>query len=70
MDTDTWSRINDRPQAVRAHRDELIDATTDAVADAMPAPNASTHSYREFLNSHTGVVTRQLPSPDAREADA
>jgi hypothetical protein len=60
MDTDTWQRINNRPQAVRTHRQELLDATSDAVADAMPGPNASTHEYRQFLNSHAGVITRQL----------
>jgi len=60
MDPDKWQRINDRPQAVRNFREEILEATTDAVAEAMPAPDASTYEYRQFLNSHAGVVTRQL----------
>jgi len=60
MDINTWDRCKDRPQAVRAHREEILEATTDAVAEAMPDPNASTYEYRQFLNSHAGVVTRQI----------
>jgi hypothetical protein len=65
MDTDTWDRCKGRPQAVRAHREQVLEATTDAVAEAMPGPNASTYEYRQFLNSHAGVVTRQLRPEDA-----
>jgi hypothetical protein len=60
MDAEIWQRIQDRPQAVRAHREEILEATTDAVAKAMPGPDASTHAYRQFCNSHAGVVTRQI----------
>jgi hypothetical protein len=60
MDTDTWDQINGRPQAVRTHREDILEATTDAVAEAMPGPDDSTHEYRQFLNSHAGVVTRQI----------
>ena len=60
MDTEIWQRIQDRPQAVRAHREAILDATSDAVAEAMPGPNASTYEYRQFCNSHAGVVTRQI----------
>jgi hypothetical protein len=60
MDTDTWDQVKGRPQAVRAHREELLEATSDAVAEAMPGPDASTYEYRQFLNSHAGVVTRQI----------
>jgi len=69
MDTELWSRIKTRPQAVREHREAILDATGDSVADAMPAPNASTFEYRQFLNSHTGVVTRQLNNA-AEEGEA
>jgi len=60
MDPDTWNRIKGRPQAVRTHREEILEGTTDAVAEAMPRPDASTYEYRQFLNSHAGVVMRQL----------
>jgi len=60
MDMKTWRAIQDRPQAVRAHREAILEATTDAVAQAMPSPNGGTHAYRQFLNSHAGVVTRQI----------
>lgn len=67
MDAETWAQCNDRPQAVREHREQILDATTDAVAEAMPAPDASTFEYRQFLNSHAGVVTRQLTDGDGEE---
>lgn len=71
MDTETWHQIKGRPQAVRAHRAEILDATSDAIADKMPAHDASTFEYRQFLNSHAGVVTRQLnDSTDVEEAGA
>jgi len=60
MDADTWERVKDRPQAVRAHREAILDATTESVAEALPGPDDSTHAYRQFLNSHAGVVTRQI----------
>jgi len=65
-----WTRGNnsDRPQFVREHREAILDATTEAVAEAMPAPDASTFEYRQFLNSHAGVVTRQLTDGDEAEA--
>lgn len=60
MNTEMWDHISGRPQAVRAHREKILEATTDAVAEKMPAPDASTYEYRQFLNSHAGVVTRQI----------
>jgi len=60
MDAETWQLITDRPQAVRNYREEILEETTDAVAEAMPGPDKSVFEYRQFLNSHAGVVTRQI----------
>lgn len=57
---DQWDANKHRPQFVRQYRDEILEHTTDAVAEAMPAPLASTFEYRQFLKSHKGVVTTQL----------
>jgi len=70
MDAATWRRNSDRPQFVREHREAILDATTDAVAEAMPAPDASTFEYREFLNSHAGVVTRQVTDTTIENGDS
>lgn len=59
-----WERNGnkDRPQFVREYRESIDEHTTDGVA--LPAPEASTHAYRQFLNSYKGTVTGQLSSDD------
>ena len=64
MDRETlfelWDRHKDRPQFVRAHREEFAEHLSETTAGHLPAPDASTFEYRQFLNDYAGVVTRQL----------
>jgi hypothetical protein len=64
MDRETlfelWDRNKDRPQFVRAHRDEFAEHLSETTARHLPAPDASTFEYRQFINDYAGVVTRQL----------
>jgi hypothetical protein len=70
-------RNSDRPQFYRAHRDEFADHLSDTTAEKMPNPDASTFAWRQWLESHRGVITRQLnddadgtdPTDDADETE-
>jgi hypothetical protein len=53
-------RNSDRPQFYREHRDEFADHLSDTTANKMPSPDASTYEWRQWLEDHRGVVTRQL----------
>lgn len=72
MDRETlfehWQRNKDRPQFIRAHREAFVEHLSDTTAGHLPAPDASTYEYREFLNSYKAPVTRQL-NDDADGSD-
>lgn len=56
-----WQRNKDRPAWVREHR-EFIHEHTDVDE---PIPSGALSKVRRWLNDYKGVVTRQLPDPDA-----
>jgi hypothetical protein len=53
-------RNTDRPQFYRAHHDALEEHLSETTASKMPSPDASTFAWREWLEDHRGVITRQL----------
>jgi hypothetical protein len=53
-------RNSDRPQFYREHRDAFEEHLSDTTANKMPSPDASTFAWREWLENHRGVITRQL----------
>lgn len=64
-----WSRNNDRPQFVREYRDAFAEHLSETTAGHLPAPDASTFEYRQFLNQYKGAVTRQLAENTTTDDD-
>lgn len=64
-----WDRNHDRPQFVREHRDAFAEHLSDTTAGHLPAPDASTYEYRQFLTHYKGVVTRQLAPEEGEGAE-
>jgi len=55
----------DRPQFLRQYREEFVEHLSDSVVENLPAPDASTFEYRQFLNDYKGTVTAQLNPENA-----
>ena len=53
-------RNGDRPQFYREHRDAFAEHLSDTTAQKLPDPDASTFEWRQFIEKHRGVITRQL----------
>lgn len=66
---DLHKRNGDRPQFYREHRDAFAEHLSETTAAKLPDPDASTFEWRQFINSHKGVITRQLQESNQENDD-